>query len=157
MTPKLRSRERSIQVYLLEILLLVYQDTIVTLGVLLEQSDVVTVHVPSTAETRGMFDAELFARMKRGAFFVNTARGDLVDECALLSALDSGRLAGAGLDVFEREPPQDLRLVRHPKVTALPHIGSATTRTRQAMAQLAVANVKAVLSGLPPLTVVSRE
>ena len=124
-------------------------------GELLEQSDVVTVHVPSTASTKNMFNADLFARMKRGALFINTARGDLVDETALLVALDSGQLGGAGLDVFQREPPSDLTLARHPKVTALPHIGSATTTTRMAMARLAVENAKAVLAGRSPLTPVS--
>jgi glyoxylate reductase len=127
----------------------------VAVGELLEQSDIVTVHVPSTASTKNMCNAALFARMKRGALFINTARGDLVDETALLAALDSGQLGGAGLDVFQREPPADLTLARHPKVTALPHIGSATTTTRTAMARLAVENVKAVLAGRSPLTPVS--
>jgi len=127
----------------------------VEVGELLEQSDAVTVHVPSTASTKHMFNTDLFARMKRGALFINTARGDLVDEAALLAALDSGQLGGAGLDVFQGEPPSDLTLARHPKVTALPHIGSATTTTRTAMARLAVENVTAVLAGLAPLTPVS--
>jgi glyoxylate reductase len=128
----------------------------VSLGELVEKSDVVSVHLPSTVSTRSMFNADLFARMKRRALFINTARGDLVDEGALLAALDSGQLGGAGLDVFRHEPPPDLTLVRHPKVTALPHIGSATTTTRRAMARLAVENVRAVLSGSPALTPVSR-
>lgn len=127
----------------------------VTVSELLEQSDIVSVHVPSTASTKSMCNAALFAGMKRGALFINTARGDLVDETALLAALDSGQLGGAGLDVFQREPPSDLTLARHPKVTALPHIGSATTTTRTAMARLAVENVKAVLAGRSPLTPVS--
>jgi len=122
---------------------------------LLAQSDVVSVHVPSSPETRGMFGQDEFARMRPGALFVNTARGDLVDETALLDALDSGHLGGAGLDVFSAEPSVPERLVRHPRVMALPHVGSATTRTREAMAGLAARNVQAVLAGLAPLTPVA--
>ena len=122
---------------------------------LLAQSDVVSVHVPSSPETRGMFGQAEFARMRRGALFVNTARGDLVDETALLDALDSGHLGGAGLDVFSAEPNVPERLARHPRVMALPHVGSATTHTREAMAGLAARNVQAVLGGLAPLTPVA--
>ncbi len=122
---------------------------------LLAQSDVVTVHVPSSPQTRGMFGQAEFARMRPGALFVNTARGDLVDETALLDALDSGHLGGAGLDVFSAEPSVPERLVRHPRVMALPHVGSATTRTREAMAGLAARNVQAVLAGLAPITPVT--
>ncbi len=122
---------------------------------LLAQSDVVSVHVPSSPQTRGMFGQAEFARMRPGALFVNTARGDLVDETALLDALDSGHLGGAGLDVFSAEPSVPGRLVRHPRVMALPHVGSATTRTREAMAGLAARNVQAVLAGLAPLTPVA--
>jgi len=119
---------------------------------LLEKSDVVTLHVPSTPETRGWFGGSLFGRMKKGALFINTARGDLVDEDALQEALDSGRLAGAGLDVFRSEPTVPEGLVMHPRVVCLPHIGSATTDTRRAMAELAVRNARAVLEGRSPLT-----
>ncbi|MBT8397445.1 MAG: D-glycerate dehydrogenase [Gemmatimonadetes bacterium] len=119
---------------------------------LLAESDVVSVHVPSTNETRGLFDAVRFSSMKPGALFINTARGDLVDEEALREALDLGRLGGAGLDVFSREPDVPRGLVQHPKVVALPHIGSATTVTRRAMAELAVENAAAVLDGRPPVT-----
>ncbi len=122
---------------------------------LLAASDVVTVHVPSTPETRGLFDAERFGLMKPGALFINTARGDIVDEEALLQALDRGPLGGAGLDVYAGEPRIPFELVSHPKVFALPHIGSATTHTRRAMAELAVGNARAVLSGEAPLTPVS--
>ena len=122
---------------------------------LLAQSDVVSVHVPSSPETRGMFGQAEFARMRRGALFVNMARGDLVDETALLDALDSGHLGGAGLDVFSAEPNVPERLARHPRVMALPHVGSATTHTREAMAGLAARNVQAVLGGLAPLTPVA--
>jgi lactate dehydrogenase-like 2-hydroxyacid dehydrogenase len=119
---------------------------------LLAKSDVVTVHVPSNAETRGLFDAERFCQMKPGAFFINTARGDLVDEDALLAALEAGILGGAGLDVFSREPDVPRALVEHPKVVTLPHMGSATTHTRRAMAGLAVRNATEVLAGREPLT-----
>lgn len=122
----------------------------------LQRSDVVSVHVPSTVQTRGMFDAARFALMKQGALFINTARGDLVDEPALIAALESGHVAGAGLDVFAAEPAVPRALVEHPRVVAVPHIGSATTATRRAMANLAMRNVRAVLAGDQPLTPVSR-
>jgi glyoxylate reductase len=119
---------------------------------LLAHSDVVTVHVPSTDQTRGLFNSQTFAQMKEGSLFINTARGDLVDEGALLEALDGGPLGGAGLDVFSQEPEVPRALVGHPKVVALPHIGSATTQTRRAMAELAVENARLVLAGGDPLT-----
>lgn len=123
---------------------------------LLEASDAVTLHVPSTPETKGLMHRERFQGMKPGAFLVNTARGDIVREPALLEALDSGRLAGAGLDVFPEEPAVNPVLVAHPRVVVLPHLGSATTATRRRMAELAVRNVRAVLAGEPPLTPVYR-
>jgi glyoxylate reductase len=122
---------------------------------LLAQSDVVTVHVPSTGQTRGMFDGRAFSVMQPGALFVNTARGDLVVEEALVEAL-AGHLGGAGLDVFANEPDVPGPLAAHPRVVTLPHLGSATTTTRRAMAGLAVENVRAVLGGKPPLTPVTR-
>ena len=122
---------------------------------LLALSDVVTVHIPSTPKTRGLFNRDLFSLMKPGALFINTARGDLVDEEALLAALDEGSLGGAGLDVFSKEPQVPPALVAHPKIVALPHVGSATTHTRRQMAALAVANVRAILEGKEPITPVS--
>jgi len=119
---------------------------------LLARADVLSVHVPSTSDTRGMFGKSLFRAMKPGALFINTARGDLVDEDALLDGVNHGTPAGAGLDVFSREPQVPRALVEHPKIVCLPHIGSATTHTRRQMAELAVANARAVLSGQPPLT-----
>jgi glyoxylate reductase len=124
----------------------------VDLPTLLAESDVVTVHVPSTPDTRGLFSGALFGQMKPGALFINTARGDLVDETALLAALDEGPLGGAGLDVFSREPQVPPELANHPKVVALPHIGSATTHTRREMAGLALKNARAVLGGKEPIT-----
>ncbi|HEY8415077.1 MAG TPA: D-glycerate dehydrogenase [Thermaerobacter sp.] len=118
---------------------------------MLPEVDVLTLHVPLTPETRHLIDARRLARMKRGAILVNTARGDVVDEEALVRALQRGHLAAAGLDVYSREPvPPDHPLLRAPGVIALPHIGSATERTRRRMAELAVANCAAVLRGERP-------
>lgn len=88
---------------------------------LLERSDAISIHAPLTEETRGVFNADAFSRMKRGVVFVNTARGGIVDEDALLWALDEGIVAAAGLDVFANEPNPNLKLVQHPKVIATPH------------------------------------
>jgi glyoxylate reductase len=118
----------------------------------LSGSDVVTVHVPSSPHTRDMVNREWFASMRHGALFVNTARGDVVDQPALLEALERGTIAGAGLDVFPHEPEVHPALLAHPRVVTLPHLGSATTATRRAMANLAVRNVRAVLAGKPPVT-----
>ncbi|MBI4421279.1 MAG: D-glycerate dehydrogenase [Gemmatimonadetes bacterium] len=128
----------------------------VDLGRLLRESDVVTLHVASNPETRGLMSRERFAQMKPGAFLINTARGDVVREPALLEALAQGTLAGAGLDVFAQEPDVSADLIAHPRVVTLPHLGSATRETRRAMADLAVRNVRAVLAGEPPITAVYR-
>jgi glyoxylate reductase len=114
---------------------------------LLATSDVVTLHVPSSGATRGLIGAAALARMKRGAVLINTARGDVVDEPALVAALETGHLCGVGLDVFAREPHVPPALVRHPRAVVLPHLGSATVQTRRAMAGLAVDNVRALLAG----------
>ncbi len=124
----------------------------VTIEELLAGSDIVTLHVPSSPETREMVNREWFARMRHGALLINTARGDLIVESELLAALESNRLGGAGLDVFPREPRVSAALVHHPRVVTLPHLGSATTATRRGMAKLAVENVRSVLAGEPPLT-----
>jgi glyoxylate reductase len=118
---------------------------------LLATSDVVSIHVPLTRETRHMIDAAALARMKRGAFLINTARGAIVDEDALCDALESGHLCGAGLDVFEHEPRVHPRLLTLPNVVIPPHIGSATHETRQAMARMAATDVRRFLQGLPPV------
>jgi glyoxylate reductase len=125
---------------------------LVELHDLLARADVVTLHVPSTEETRGMVDAHWCGRMRRGAYLINTARGDLVDEAALLDALHTGQIGGAGLDVFAREPTVPPSLATHPRVVALQLLGSATLATRKAMAGLAVENVREVLAGRPPIT-----
>jgi glyoxylate reductase len=122
---------------------------------LLAASDVLTLHAPLTPETRHAIDRDALARMRPGAYLVNTARGALVDEAALVDALREDRLAGAGLDVYEREPAITPGLLDLPNVVLLPHIGSATRDTRTRMAMLAARNVHAVLSGRSPLTPVS--
>ena len=117
---------------------------------LLEQSDIVTLHVPLAAATRHLIDRAAFARMKPSAYLINTARGEVVDEAALVEALQDGRLAGAGLDVYEHEPQITPQLITLSNVVLLPHIGSATRETRTAMALLAVENTIDALSGRPP-------
>ena len=119
---------------------------------LLRESDVVTLHVPKTPETQGMINTGTLALMKPGAILINTSRGDLVREEAVAIALEEGRLGAAGLDVFTDEPDIHPRLRAAPRTVLLPHIGSATLPTRRKMAETAVANVQAVLAGVPPLT-----
>lgn len=119
---------------------------------LLRESDVITLHVPRTPDTQGMIGADALALMKPGAILINTSRGDVVREEALAIALETGKLGAAGLDVFTDEPDIHPRLRAAPRAILLPHLGSATLPTRRKMAELAVANVKAVLSGQPPLT-----
>src|SRR6266851_1362242 len=123
----------------------------VDIGRLLAESDIVSLHAPSTPETKGIINADTLARMKSGAILINTARGDLVREEALAAALDRGHLGAAGLDVYTDEPAIHPRLLAAPRTVLLPHIGSATAETRRQMAAIAVANVQAVLSGKPPL------
>ena len=119
---------------------------------LLITSDVVSIHVPLSADTRHLIDRRALARMKRSAYLVNTARGPVVDEEALVWALQQNLLAGAALDVYENEPAIHPDLLTLENVLLVPHLGSGTTETRTAMADLAADNVVAVLSGRPPLT-----
>jgi glyoxylate reductase len=119
---------------------------------LLSSSDVVSLHVPLSAETRHLIGQTEFARMKRSAYLINTTRGPVVDEAALAWALRNRLLAGAALDVYEREPEVHADLLSLENVVLAPHLGSATTETRTAMADLAASNVIAVLSGQAPLT-----
>jgi glyoxylate reductase len=124
----------------------------VELDGLIAGSDVLSLHAPLTPRTRHAIDADALRRMRPGSYLVNTARGALVDEAALVDALRDGPLAGAGLDVYEREPVIHPGLFDLPNVTLLPHVGSATRETRTRMATLAARNVHAVLNGNPPLT-----
>ena len=119
---------------------------------LLNTSDVVSLHVNLTPETRHLIDKKALARMRRSAYLVNTSRGPVVDEEALAWALEQRLLAGAALDVFENEPAVHPDLLTLESVLLVPHLASATTETRTAMANLAVDNVEAVLSGRPPIT-----
>lgn len=114
---------------------------------LLEDSDVVSLHCPATPDTRHLMNARTLRLMRRGAFLVNTARGDVVDEDALADALAAGALAGAGLDVHEREPVVHPRLLERENVVLLPHLGSATRETREAMGMRAVDNLEGHFSG----------
>lgn len=119
---------------------------------LLAGSDVISLHVPLTPETRHLIGQPALARMKRTAFLVNTTRGAVVDEGALAWALGEHLIAGAALDVFEREPEVHADLKGMENVVLSPHLGSATRETRTAMADLAAVNVLAVLAGKPALT-----
>lgn len=124
--------------------------TYVSLDELLRTSDIVSLHCPLTEETRGLLSRERLFAMKKGAILVNTARGACVDEKALIEAVASGHLAGAGLDVFEKEPfiPAELRALD--RVVMAPHIGSADEPTRAEMARMCVNAVVAVLEGREP-------
>ena len=119
---------------------------------LLSTSDVVTLHCPLTPATTHLIDQKALARMKRSAYLVNTSRGPVVDEAALAWALKNRLISGAALDVYEREPAVHPDLLTLENVVLAPHLGSATTETRTAMADLAVRNVVAVLSGEPAIT-----
>lgn len=122
----------------------------VPLDELLRRSDVVSVHCPLTAETRGLFDAAAFAKMKPGAFFINTARGPIVDEPALRAALESGKLSGAAVDVLAEEPMRpDSALVGAPRLTVTPHVAWAPLETRQRLLDTVMANLRAYLDGRP--------
>jgi len=125
-----------------------------SLDELLATSDVVSIHTPLSSETRHVIDASTIAKMKRGAFFVNTSRGALVDENALCDALESGHLRGAALDVYEHEPDVSARLIAMNNVVIVPHIGSATEEARAAMARIAATDVRLFLRGETPLHVV---
>ncbi len=128
---------------------------------LLAVSDFVALHSPATAETKGLMNAERFGQMKRGAILINTARGVLVDEQALLDALDSGHLAGAALDVLSTEPPKPgtpaETVSRHPKVVSIPHVASYTPNTIARMSHGAMVNLLDVLEGRRPQSLANPE
>lgn len=120
------------------------------LAALLARSDIVSLHCPSTPQTHHMIDATALSAMPAGSFIINTARGDLIDQGALLAALDHGHIAGAGLDVFETEPPPvDHPLRHHPRVIATPHVSGVTPGSLVAMGVMAAECVVAVLTGVP--------
>lgn len=126
--------------------------TSMELDELLAASHVVSVHAPLSDGTRHLLDERRLRLMPEGAFLINTARGPIIDEAALVKVLLDGHLGGAGLDVFENEPTIHPGLMEREDVVLLPHIGSATVETRSAMAELAAANILAVLSGGDPPT-----
>jgi len=112
---------------------------------IVERADVISLHCPLTPETRHLVDADVLRAMKRSAYLVNTSRGPVIDEAALAEALETGEIAGAALDVFEREPEVHERLLQCESVVLAPHLGSATHETREAMGMLCVSALKAVL------------
>jgi glyoxylate reductase len=131
--------------------------TFVPLDDLLKQSDFVSLHPPLNNETRHMMSDRQFDRMKPTAFVVNTARGAVIDEAALLRALKAKKIAGAGLDVFEHEPRVARGLLKMPNVVAIPHLGSAVVEVREKMANIVVDNVMALLEGKKPPNIVNPE
>ncbi len=123
-----------------------YEDLTEMLG----QADFVSVHCPATEETKGSVDEKVFAAMKPTAFLINTARGDVVNEESLIKALQDKEIAGAGLDVYLGEPQIDKRFTTMENVVLLPHLGSASTETREAMGMRVLDNAEAFFSGRPP-------
>ncbi|MDA8248499.1 MAG: D-glycerate dehydrogenase [Rhodospirillales bacterium] len=121
------------------------------LRAMLPQCDILTLHARGGPTTANMMNEETFALLPQGAVFVNASRGALVDEEALIAALQSGRLFAAGLDVFHNEPTFDMRLAALPNTFLFPHMGSATIETRTAMGMRALDNIAAVLAGRPPI------
>jgi glyoxylate reductase len=117
---------------------------------MVREADILTLHCPLTRKTRGLIDAERIEAMKPGSSIINTARGELIDIDALVAALESGHLAGAGLDVYPNEPNVDQRLLDHPNVMTLPHIGSATAEGREASGEKVIANIRFWADGHRP-------
>jgi lactate dehydrogenase-like 2-hydroxyacid dehydrogenase len=120
-----------------------------TLEDVLGESDFVSLHCPALPETRHLMNAQRLDRMKKSGILINTARGDVVDEAALVTALQNGQIAAAGLDVFEREPNVTPELLKMENVVLLPHLGSATLETREAMGRRALENIQLFVSGAP--------
>ncbi len=131
--------------------------TRVDLGRLLAESDFVSVHVPLTQETHHMLSTAQFEQMKRSAILINTSRGPVVDEAALVQALTAKKIAGAGLDVYEREPAVHPGLIPMPNVVLAPHIASATVRTRSEMSAMAARNMATAARGGRPPNLVNPE
>ena len=130
----------------------------VSFGQLLKESDIVSLHVPLTEETRNMIDTDALNQMKRGSILVNTSRGAVLDENAVYNALVSGHIFAAGLDVFQTEPiPEESPLMTLPNVVLAPHIGSASRHTRNVMAEMCADNLDAALHGEKPPNIVNPE
>jgi glyoxylate reductase len=127
------------------------------LDTLFKESDVVTLHVPLTDETRHMINKETLNKMKKGSFLINTARGQVVDEHSLVESLKDGHLTGAALDVFDNEPNIDPELIGMPNVITTPHIASATHEAREAMGKLAVSAILETFSSKEPINIVNKE
>lgn len=117
---------------------------------LLAEADIVSLHCPLTEDTNHLLDEQRIGLMKDGASLINTARGELIDQKALIAALEAGKLAGAGLDVYPDEPNVDRRLIKHPNVMTLPHIGSATAEGREASGEKVIANIRFWMDGHRP-------
>lgn len=122
---------------------------------LLAESDIISLHAPLTDATRHLINRETIQQMRTGAYIINTSAGGLIDEAALLEALESGKIAGAGLDVFANEPPGDSPLLRHPHVICTPRLGAHTAEVRRTAAMIAVQGLLAVLRGEPSEYVVN--
>jgi glyoxylate reductase len=120
------------------------------LDAMIARADILSLHCPASAETHHILSAGRIASMKRDAYIINTARGDLIDEAALIAALQDGRLGGAGLDVFSHEPAIDSRLLALPNVVAIPHLGSATFEGREASGEKIIANIRFWADGHRP-------
>jgi lactate dehydrogenase-like 2-hydroxyacid dehydrogenase len=120
-----------------------------SLDAVLQEADFVSLHCPALPETRHLMNAQRFGEMKPSAILINTARGDVVDEAALVAALGRGQIAGAGLDVYEREPAVSPELLAMENVVLLPHLGSATLETREAMGRRALENITLFFAGAP--------
>ncbi|BCS87782.1 2-hydroxyacid dehydrogenase [Pseudodesulfovibrio sediminis] len=131
--------------------------SLVPFDTLLQEADFISIHAPLTEQTRHMFNAEAFAQMKQTAYVINTARGPVIKEDDLVAALQTGQIAGAGLDVFENEPNMAPGLASLDSVVVLPHIGSATKSSRTNMATLAASNLIAMLQGRQPETCLNPE
>jgi glyoxylate reductase len=127
------------------------RDRGIPLEELLRTSDVISLHVPLSADTRHIIDREALSIMKRGSYLINTSRGPLVDEAALCDALESGHIRGAGLDVYEDEPAVNPRLLTRRDVVIVPHIGSATEEARDGMARIAATEIVRFFRRHPPL------
>lgn len=123
--------------------------TPVSLEALLQQADIITMHIPLTPESKGMLSTDAFAKMKKGVYIICAARGGVIDEAALLDALNSGKVAGAALDVFCAEPPGLTDLVAHPKVICTPHVGAQTAEAQERAANDISEEVLNALNGNP--------